>query len=103
MVLDAAPGPAAVLGICDLGDWFGWVLNGVDVLEADEALPKLPVAEAVWERKLDVAISRSRGPLQAGPEPGTSQAAALSRHVRNDRWLSPHLRSLSRVATSRRP
>jgi hypothetical protein len=102
MVLDAVPGPAAVLGICDLGDWFGWVLNGVDVVEADEPLPKLPVAEAVRERKLDVAIWRSRGPLQAAPEPGTSQATALSRHVCDDRSLSPHLRSLSRVARPRR-
>ena len=57
MVFDAAPGPATILGICDLGDRFRLVLNEVDVVPPDEPLPKLPVARAVWEPTPDLATS----------------------------------------------
>jgi L-arabinose isomerase len=57
LVFDAAPGPATVLGICDLGDRFRLVLNEVDVVPPDEPLPKLPVARAVWEPKPDLMTS----------------------------------------------
>ncbi len=65
LVFDAAPGPAAVVGICDLGDRFRLVLNEVDVVPSDEPLPKLPVARAVWEPRPDLATSAESW-LQAG-------------------------------------
>ena len=37
LVFDAAPGPATVLGICDLGDRFRLVLNEVDVVATGRA------------------------------------------------------------------
>ena len=43
LVFDAAPGPAVVVGILDLGDRFRLVLNEIDVVPPDEALPRLPV------------------------------------------------------------
>jgi len=57
LVFDAAPGPATILGICDLGDRFRLVLNEVDVVPPDEPLPRLPVARAVWQPKPDLATS----------------------------------------------
>ena len=51
------PGPATILGICDLGDRFRLVLNEVDVVPPDEPLPRLPVARAVWQPKPDLATS----------------------------------------------
>jgi L-arabinose isomerase len=48
LVFDAAPGPAVVAGLTDMGDRFRIVANVVDVVEAEEALPRLPVARAVW-------------------------------------------------------
>ena len=57
LVFDATPGPATILGICDLGDRFRLVLNEVDVVPPDEPLPRLPVARAVWEPKPDLATS----------------------------------------------
>ena len=67
LVFDAAPGPAAVVGICDLGDRFRLVLNEVDVVEPDEPLPKLPVARAVWEPRPDLATSAEAWLMAGGP------------------------------------
>ncbi|AQT81798.1 L-arabinose isomerase [Mycolicibacterium litorale] len=45
----AAPGDAVILGISDMGSRFRLVANEVRVVEPNAALPKLPVACAVWE------------------------------------------------------
>src|SRR6185312_13861422 len=47
LVFDAAPGPATVIGIVDMGDRFRLVANTIEVVPPDEPLPKLPVARAV--------------------------------------------------------
>jgi L-arabinose isomerase len=67
MVFDATPGPATILGICDLGDRFRLVLNEVDVVAPDEPLPKLPVARAVWEPKPDLATAAESWIAAGGP------------------------------------
>jgi L-arabinose isomerase len=67
LVFDATPGPATVLGICDLGDRFRLVLNEVEVVPPDEPLPKLPVARAVWQPKPDLATSAESWISAGGP------------------------------------
>ena len=67
MVFDATPGPATVLGICDLGDRFRLVLNEVDVVTPNEPLPKLPVARAVWEPRPNLATSAESWITAGGP------------------------------------
>jgi L-arabinose isomerase len=67
LVFDAAPGPATVLGICDLGDRFRLVLNEVEVVPSGEPLPKLPVARAVWEPKPSLATSAEAWINAGGP------------------------------------
>jgi len=57
LVFTAASGPATVLGICDLGERFRWVVNEVDVVQPLEPLPKLPVARAVWAPRPTLATS----------------------------------------------
>jgi L-arabinose isomerase len=63
----AAPGPAVVVGISDMGDRFRLTLNEVDVVEPDEALPKLPVACAVWKPRPSLATSAESWLLAGGP------------------------------------
>ena len=53
LVFDAAPGPAVVAGLTDMGDRFRIVANVVDVVATEEALPRLPVARAVWRPRPD--------------------------------------------------
>ena len=48
-----APGPAVVAGLTDIGDRFRIVANVVDVVATEEALPRLPVARAVWRPRPD--------------------------------------------------
>ncbi len=57
LVFDAAPGPAVVLGLADMGDRFRLVANEVDVVAPPHPLPKLPVARAVWAPRPSLATS----------------------------------------------
>lgn len=57
LVFDAAPGPAVVLGMADMGDRFRLVANEVDVVAPPHPLPKLPVARAVWTPRPSLAAS----------------------------------------------
>jgi L-arabinose isomerase len=75
MVFDAKPGPAVVLGICDVGDRFRLVLNEITVVEPDEPLPKLPVARAVWEPQPDLATSAECWLTAGGPHHTVLSAA----------------------------
>jgi L-arabinose isomerase len=67
LVFDAEPGPAVVVGICDLGDRFRLVLNEVTVVPPDEPLPRLPVARAVWEPQPNLATSAECWLAAGGP------------------------------------
>jgi L-arabinose isomerase len=65
LVFDAAPGPAVVVSLVDLGDRFRFVANEVDVIAPPHELPKLPVARAVWRPRPDFATA-AEGWLAAG-------------------------------------
>ncbi|CAB4744586.1 unannotated protein [freshwater metagenome] len=65
MVFTAAPGPAVVIGMSDLGDRFRLVANAIDVVVPPEQLPRLPVAHAVWEPRPDFVVA-TEGWLYAG-------------------------------------
>ncbi len=67
LVFDAAPGPAVVLGMADLGDRFRLVANEVDVIPPDEPLPRLPVARAVWRPRPDFHTSVESWLTAGGP------------------------------------
>jgi len=67
LVFDAAPGPAVVVGILDLGPRFRLVLDEIDVVPPDEALPGLPVARAVWRARPDFATAAEAWLVAGGP------------------------------------
>lgn len=67
LVFDAAPGPAVVLGMADLGDRFRIVANEVDAVPPDEPLPHLPVARAVWTSRPSLATSAESWLMAGGP------------------------------------
>ncbi|MDR1390614.1 MAG: L-arabinose isomerase [Treponema sp.] len=48
LVFDAAPGPAVLATIVDLGDRFRLVANEVDTIKIENDMPRLPVARALW-------------------------------------------------------
>ncbi len=57
LVFTAAPGPAVLVGLLDLGDRFRLVLNEVELVQPAEDLPRLPVARALWRPKPDFATA----------------------------------------------
>ena len=67
LVFTAAPGPAFVAGLVELGDRLRLVVNEVDVVEPDEELRRLPVARAVWEPRPDLATAAEAWLLAGGP------------------------------------
>ncbi len=73
LVFDATPGPALVAGLTDLGDRFRMVVNVIDIVEAPEPLPRLPVARAVWKPRPDM-----RTAVEAWLAAGGAHHTALS-------------------------
>jgi L-arabinose isomerase len=67
LVFTAAPGPAVLVGLLDLGDRFRLVLNEVDVVEPEHELPRLPVARALWRPKPDFTTAAEAWLRAGGP------------------------------------
>jgi L-arabinose isomerase len=63
----AAPGPAVVVGIADIGARFRLVENEITVVPPDEPLPALPVACATWEPHPDLATAAECWLTAGGP------------------------------------
>ena len=76
LVFDAAPGPAVVVGLADMGDRFRLVANHIDVVTPPEPLPRLPVARAVWRPRPDLRTSTEAW-LTAGAPHHTVLTTAL--------------------------
>ena len=74
LVFDAAPGPATILGICDLGDRFRLVLNEVDVVPPGRAAAQA----AQWPARYGSPSRTWRPP----PSPGSPRAARTTRCCR---------------------
>jgi L-arabinose isomerase len=67
LVFDAAPGPALVVGLADMGDRFRLVANEIDTVAPPEPLPALPVARAVWRPRPDLRTSTESWLTAGGP------------------------------------
>ena len=76
LVFTAAPGPAFVVSLVDLGDRFRLVANEVEVVTPAHDLPRLPVARALWRPKPSLATA-AEGWLAAGGAHHTVLCCAL--------------------------
>ncbi|GGQ89248.1 L-arabinose isomerase [Kitasatospora griseola] len=81
LVFDAAPGPAVVVGLADLGDRFRLVANEIDVVTPTEPLPNLPVARAVWQPRPDLRTSTEAWLTAGGPHHTVLTSALDSDHL----------------------
>jgi L-arabinose isomerase len=80
LVFTAAPGPAVLVALLDLGTRFRLLANEVDVVPPDEELPRLPVARAVWRPKPSLAVAAEAW-LEAGGPHHTVFTRALTTEV----------------------
>lgn len=83
LVFDAAPGPAVVVGLSDLGDRFRLTANTVDVVAPSEPLRRLPVARAVWKPRPSLAES-AEGWLLSGAPHHTVLSSAVDAETLTD-------------------
>ncbi|MDO0931210.1 L-arabinose isomerase [Streptomyces sp. DG2A-72] len=83
LVFDAAPGPALVVGLSDLGDRFRLTANAVDVITPSEPLRRLPVARAVWKPRPSLAESAESWLLTGAPH-HTVLSSAVDRETLTD-------------------
>ena len=83
LVFTAAPGPAIVVGLADLGDRFRLVANEIDTVTPDEPLPELPVARAVWTSRPDLRTSATAWLTAGGPH-HTVYTSAVDRETLDD-------------------
>lgn len=79
----ADAGPAVVVALSDMRERFRLVANAVEVVEPAQALPKLPVACAVWEPAPDFATSAECW-LTAGAAHHTVMTTAVGLEVWED-------------------
>jgi len=66
LVFNAPAGPAINVSLIDMGNRFRMLVNEVDAVEVTEALPKLPVARALWKPKPDMATGCAAWILAGG-------------------------------------
>ncbi|MGA0555690.1 L-arabinose isomerase [Larkinella sp. VNQ87] len=66
LVFNAPAGPAINVSLIDLGNRFRLLVNEVEAVEVTEALPKLPVARALWKPMPDMATGCAAWILAGG-------------------------------------
>ncbi|WP_033218584.1 L-arabinose isomerase [Kitasatospora phosalacinea] len=81
LVFDAAPGPAVVVGLADLGERFRLVANEIDVVDPAEPLPHLPVARAVWQPRPNLRTSTEAWLTAGGPHHTVLSSALTTEHL----------------------
>jgi len=77
LVFTADSGPAVVASLVDMGNRFRLIVNEVDVIPPAEALPKLPVARAVWLPQPSLKVAAAAW-IYAGGAHHTSYSRALT-------------------------
>jgi L-arabinose isomerase len=66
LVFNAPAGPAINVSLVDMGNRFRLLVNEVEAVEVTEALPKLPVARALWKPMPDLATGCAAWILAGG-------------------------------------
>ena len=81
LVFGAAAGPAVNATIIDLGNRFRMVANEVEAVAVKEALPRLPVARAVWTPKPDLKTAAAAWILAGGAHHFAFSQAVGAEHL----------------------
>ena len=78
LVFTAPAGPAVCATVVDMGNRFRMIVNEVDVVAPEQALPNLPVARAIWHPKPSLKVAAAAWIYSGGAHhTGFSQALTL--------------------------
>jgi len=83
LVFDAAPGPAVVAALMDMGYRFLILVNEIDLVRAPLPMPRLPVGRAVWKPRPDFSTATEAW-LVAGGSHHTVLSRAIGAEVLED-------------------
>ncbi|MBP7936000.1 MAG: L-arabinose isomerase [Phycisphaerae bacterium] len=67
LVFTAPAGPGINMAMIDLGDRFRLLVNEIDAVESDQAMPRLPVARALWIPRPDLKTAAAAWIYAGGP------------------------------------
>ena len=81
LVFSAPPGPGVVASLLDLGNRFRLLVNEIDVVPPDVALPKLPVARAVWRPRPDLKTAAEAWLVVGGAHHTAFSQAVRAEHL----------------------
>ena len=83
LVFTARSGPALNASIMDMGNRFRMLVNVVDVVPAEQALPKLPVARALWIPQPNLKVAAAAW-IYAGGAHHASYSQAVTPEMLSD-------------------
>jgi len=83
LVFTAAAGNAVNASIVDMGNRFRLIVNQVTLIRPEHALPKLPVARALWLPEPDLKISATAWILAGGAHHTALSRALTAEHLEN--------------------
>jgi L-arabinose isomerase len=81
LVFAVGPGPAVNASLIDLGNRFRLIVNEVEAVAVKEALPRLPVARAVWVPKPDLKRAAAAWILAGGAHHTAFSQAVGTEHL----------------------
>jgi len=81
LVFNVAAGSALNASLVDLGNRFRLVVNAVEVVRPDAALPRLPTARAVWVPKPSLKVAAAAWILAGGAHHTAFSQALTPEHL----------------------
>jgi L-arabinose isomerase len=83
LVFDAAPGPAVLATLIDLGGRFRMIANEVETIKIEEPMPRLPVARALWKPLPNLADAAESWIIAGGTHHSVYTTALTVEHFRD--------------------
>jgi L-arabinose isomerase len=83
LVFDAAPGPAVLATLVDLGNRFRMIVNEIETIKIEHKMPKLPVARALWKPLPNLRDSAESWIIAGGTHHSVYTAALSAEYFRD--------------------
>lgn len=83
LVFDAAPGPAVLATLIDLGSRFRMIVNEVETVKIENPMPKLPVARALWKPYPNLSAAAEAWIISGGTHHSVYSTALTQEYFRD--------------------
>jgi len=83
IVFNAAPGPAVLATLVDMGNRFRMIVNEIETIKIENEMPKLPVARALWKPHPDLSKAAEAWILAGGTHHSVYASALTTEYFRD--------------------